>query len=148
MDRQRTGDLPFVFEPGFGFERYVEYILDVPMYFLYRNGTYVDTAGHSFRDFVEARARRHGATAQHSRATRGGRAARPSAGVLRAPTCGWNRALPTLAQGKLAILPGQRPTMDDYEAHLTTAFPEARQGTPQPRPAPEGREAGPRGCCR
>ena len=44
--------LPFVFEDGFGFERYVEYMLDVPMYFVYRNGEYVDALGMSFRDFL------------------------------------------------------------------------------------------------
>jgi len=43
--------LPFVFEPGFGFERYVDYMLDVPMYFVYRDGRYIDVAGKSFRDF-------------------------------------------------------------------------------------------------
>jgi len=52
VDADRTGDLPFVFEDGFGFERYVDYILDVPMYFVYRNGTYIDASGQSFRDFM------------------------------------------------------------------------------------------------
>jgi glutamate--cysteine ligase len=51
-DPDRTGDLPFVFEDGFGFERYVDYALDVPMYFVYRDGVYHDVAGHSFRDFL------------------------------------------------------------------------------------------------
>jgi glutamate--cysteine ligase len=51
-DRDRTGSLPFVFEDGFGFERYVDYILDVPMYFVYRDGRYIDVAGKSFRDFM------------------------------------------------------------------------------------------------
>jgi glutamate--cysteine ligase len=51
-DADRTGLLPFVFEPGFGFERYVDYALDVPMYFLYRQGRYIDVAGASFRDFL------------------------------------------------------------------------------------------------
>ena len=44
--------LPFVFEDGFGFERYVDYVLDVPMYFVYRDGKYIDAAGQSFRDFL------------------------------------------------------------------------------------------------
>lgn len=52
-DPDRTGMLPFVFEDGFGFERYVDYVLDVPMYFVYRNGNYVDASGQSFRDFMK-----------------------------------------------------------------------------------------------
>ncbi len=80
-DPDRCGTLPFVFEDGFGFERYVDYILDVPMYFVGRDGTYIDVAGQSFRDFME---------------------------------------------GKLPGLPGERPTMHDWEDHLTTAFPEVR----------------------
>jgi glutamate--cysteine ligase len=51
-DPDRTGLLPFVFESGMGFERYVDYALDVPMYFVYRNGRYIDAAGASFRDFL------------------------------------------------------------------------------------------------
>ena len=50
-DPARTGILPFVFESGFGYEHYVDYALDVPMYFVYRDGKYIDAAGHSFRDF-------------------------------------------------------------------------------------------------
>ncbi len=52
-DPDRTGMLPFVFEHGFGFERYVDYLLDVPMYFVYRDGKYIDVSGKSFRDFLE-----------------------------------------------------------------------------------------------
>lgn len=51
-DPDRCGMLPFVFEDGFGFERYVDYLLDVPMYFVYRDGRYIDVAGQSFRDFI------------------------------------------------------------------------------------------------
>ncbi|WP_019831013.1 glutamate--cysteine ligase [Sphingomonas sp. PR090111-T3T-6A] len=51
-DPQRTGMLPFVFEDGFGYERYADYMLDVPMYFAYREGRYIDAAGLSFRDFM------------------------------------------------------------------------------------------------
>jgi len=51
-DPDRCGMLPFVFEDGFGFERYVEWMLDVPMYFIYRDGNYIDVAGQSFRDFL------------------------------------------------------------------------------------------------
>ncbi len=101
MDKARTGDLPFVFEPGFGFEqcvpflaacllfgrsapamrRYVDYALGVPMYFVYRDGKYIDATGQSFRDFMD---------------------------------------------GKLPALPGERPTLDDWDSHLTTIFPEVR----------------------
>jgi glutamate--cysteine ligase len=51
-DPQRTGMLPFVFDDGFGYERYVDYMLDVPMYFVFRDGRYIDAAGQSFRDFL------------------------------------------------------------------------------------------------
>ena len=51
-DPHRTGMLDFVFEDGFGYERYVDYLLDVPMYFSYRNGEYIDLAGKSFRAFL------------------------------------------------------------------------------------------------
>ncbi|MEO6093584.1 MAG: glutamate--cysteine ligase [Novosphingobium sp.] len=54
-DPQRTGMLPFVFEDGFGYERYVDYMLDVPMYFVFRDGQYVDVAGSSFRHFIDGR---------------------------------------------------------------------------------------------
>lgn len=52
LDADRTGMLPFVFEDGMGFERYVDYALDVPMYFVYRDGKYIDALGMSFRDFL------------------------------------------------------------------------------------------------
>jgi len=52
-DPDRTGMLDFVFEDGFGYERYVDYLLDVPMYFSYRDGRYVDLAGRSFRRFMD-----------------------------------------------------------------------------------------------
>jgi len=80
-DPDRCGMLPFVFEDGMGFERWVDYLLDVPMYFVYRDGKYLDASGLSFRDYMD---------------------------------------------GKLSILPGQRPTMKDWEDHMTTAFPEVR----------------------
>jgi glutamate--cysteine ligase len=80
-DPHRTGMLPFVFEDGFGYERYADYALDVPMYFVYRNGRYIDAAGLSFRDFLD---------------------------------------------GKLSVLPGEKPTEKDWEDHLSTAFPEVR----------------------
>ena len=54
-DPDRCGILPFVFEDGMGFERYVEHVLDVPMYFVYRDGKYIDAAGQSFRDFLKGR---------------------------------------------------------------------------------------------
>jgi len=80
-DNARTGMLPFAFEPGFGFDRYAEYALDVPMYFVIRKGEYINTAGESFRDFMA---------------------------------------------GKLPQLPGERPTVKDWENHLSTLFPEVR----------------------
>lgn len=80
-DPDRTGLLDFVFEDGFGFERYRDYMLDVPMYFVRRRGEYIDAAGQSFRDFLA---------------------------------------------GKLPAAPGERPTMSDWEDHLSTAFPEVR----------------------
>ncbi len=80
-DPDRTGMLPFVFDEGFGFEQYVDYALDVPMYFVRRRGKYLDASGLSFRDFMD---------------------------------------------GKLAILPGERPAMDDFADHLSTIFPEVR----------------------
>jgi glutamate--cysteine ligase len=52
-DPARTGMLPFVFEDGFGYERYADYALDVPMYFVFRDGKYIDAAGQSFRDFLK-----------------------------------------------------------------------------------------------
>jgi glutamate--cysteine ligase len=56
-DPDRTGMLPFVFDTGFGFERYVDYALDVPMYFVYRDGVYHDVAGESFRAFLRGELR-------------------------------------------------------------------------------------------
>lgn len=53
-DKARTGLIPFAFEDGMGFERYVDYILDVPMYFVYRNG-FIDASGQSFRDFLKGK---------------------------------------------------------------------------------------------
>ncbi|WP_017931593.1 glutamate--cysteine ligase [Robiginitomaculum antarcticum] len=51
-DADRTGMLPFAFDEGFGFEHYVDYALNVPMYFVYRGGTYLDASGKSFKDFL------------------------------------------------------------------------------------------------
>lgn len=80
-DNNRTGMLPFVFDDSFGFEQYVDYALDVPMYFVYRNKKYIDCSGLSFRDFLV---------------------------------------------GKLPAIPGELPTLNDWENHLTTIFPEVR----------------------
>lgn len=55
LDAARTGMLPFVFEDGFGYDRWVDYVLDVPMYFVYRDGTYINALGQSFRDFLNGR---------------------------------------------------------------------------------------------
>jgi glutamate--cysteine ligase len=54
-DPDRCGILPFVFEDGMGFERYAEHVLDTPMYFVYRDGRYIDASGQSFRDFMGGR---------------------------------------------------------------------------------------------
>jgi glutamate--cysteine ligase len=54
-DPARSGIPAAFFEDGFGFERYVEWVLDVPMYFVHRNGRYIDLAGRSFRDFIAGR---------------------------------------------------------------------------------------------
>jgi glutamate--cysteine ligase len=51
-DPDRCGMIPFVFEDGFGFERYADYMLDVPMYFVYRDGKYIDASGQSFKDYL------------------------------------------------------------------------------------------------
>ncbi len=83
-DPDRTGMLPFAFADDFGYAAYARYALDVPMYFVYRNGRYIDVAGRSFRDFLA---------------------------------------------GKLPELPGERPTIKDWEDHLSTLFPEVRLKT-------------------
>lgn len=83
-DADRTGMLPFAFEEGFGFEQYIDYAIDVPMYFIYRGGEYLDASGKSFRDFLD---------------------------------------------GKLDILPGEKPMMSDFDDHLSTIFPEVRLKT-------------------
>ena len=84
VDKDRQGMLPFVFNENFGFERYVDYILDVPMYFVYRDGKYIDASGQSFRDFLK---------------------------------------------GELPALPNTKPTLKDWEDHMSTAFPEVRLKT-------------------
>lgn len=80
-DDARTGMLPFAFEDGFGFERYADYALDVPMYFVIRDKKYINVAGENFRNFLE---------------------------------------------GRLPQLPGEKPTIKDWEDHLSTIFPEVR----------------------
>ncbi len=55
LDPDRTGMLPFVFDEGFGFEAWADYALDVPMYFVYRHGRYIDALGQSFRDFLKGK---------------------------------------------------------------------------------------------
>ena len=83
-DNDRSGMLPFVFEDGMGFERYIDYALDVPMYFVHRKGIYLDASGKSFRDFLA---------------------------------------------GNLDVVPGERPTLSDFDDHLSTIFPEVRLKT-------------------
>lgn len=53
LDDSRTGMLPFAFDEGFGFQAYVDWVLDVPMYFVYRDGKYINALGQSFRDFLK-----------------------------------------------------------------------------------------------
>lgn len=53
LDDARTGMLPFVFDEGMSYQRYVDWVLDVPMYFVYRDGRYIDARGQSFRDFLD-----------------------------------------------------------------------------------------------
>ncbi|WBU60508.1 glutamate--cysteine ligase [Paracoccus albus] len=55
LDPARTGMLPFVFEEGFGYDQWVDYVLDVPMYFVYRDGKYINALGQSFRDFMQGK---------------------------------------------------------------------------------------------
>ena len=80
-DPARTGIPSFIFEDGMGYERYVDWALDVPMYFVVRTGRYHKVEGATFRDFLA---------------------------------------------GRLPGMPGVRPTLDDWEGHLTTLFPEVR----------------------
>ena len=80
-DADRCGLPGFVFEPGMGYERYVEYVLDTPMYSVQQGGAHLDLTGQSFRDFL---------------------------------------------QGRLRGLPGERPTLADWKAHLNTLMPEVR----------------------
>ncbi len=80
-DPDRTGFIPAALNDGFSFEAYVDWALDVPMYFLRRDGRFLDVAGRSFRDFLE---------------------------------------------GKLPGFEGERPSLGDWEDHLSTLFPEAR----------------------
>jgi glutamate--cysteine ligase len=80
-DSDRCGILPFAFDDGMGFERYVDYALDVPLYFVKRKGHYINVAGRSFRTFLK---------------------------------------------GNLPELKGQKPTLNDWNDHLTTLFPEVR----------------------
>jgi glutamate--cysteine ligase len=54
LDNARTGMLPFAFDGDFGFQAYVDWVLDVPMYFVYRDGQYINALGQSFRDFLRA----------------------------------------------------------------------------------------------
>ncbi|SFO12847.1 glutamate--cysteine ligase [Cohaesibacter marisflavi] len=81
-DKDRTGMLPFAFEEGFGYEQYVDWALDVPMYFITRDHTYYDMTGLTFREYLGGK-RKDG-------------------------------------------MPDTEPTLQDWEDHLTTVFPEVR----------------------
>ena len=65
-DNARAGMLPFAFEDGMGFERYVDYALDVPMYFVKREDEYIDVSGLSFRDLLDGQAARPRQSARHA----------------------------------------------------------------------------------
>lgn len=80
-DPDRTGMLPFVFDGEMSYEKYVDYALKVPMYFIYRDGNYLDVSGLSFESFLN---------------------------------------------GNLEQLPNEKPSLTDWENHLTTIFPEVR----------------------
>jgi len=80
-DADRTGIPACVFNEDFGFAAWTEWVLDVPMYFIMRDGHYIDCAGESFRAFLE---------------------------------------------GKLPQLMGQLPTLEDWELHTSTVFPDVR----------------------
>ncbi|MDX8408318.1 MAG: glutamate--cysteine ligase [Mariprofundaceae bacterium] len=80
-DAMRTGVPACVFGDNFGFDAYTDWALDAPMYFVIRDGQYIDCSGASFRDFLK---------------------------------------------GKLAQLPGELPSMDDWELHISTLFPDVR----------------------
>ncbi|WP_321397591.1 glutamate--cysteine ligase [Emcibacter sp.] len=80
-DPDRCGMLPFVFDEAMGYEAYVDHVLNVPMYFVYRDGKYIDASGQSFRDFIK---------------------------------------------GELPAYPGHVATMQDWEDHMSTLFPEVR----------------------
>ena len=80
-DPDRTGILTFIFDDGMSYEQYVDYAMKVPMYFIYRNGEYINLTGHTFDDFIN---------------------------------------------GRIEEVKDFYPTIDDWELHLTTIFPEAR----------------------
>ena len=54
-DPDRTGVPGIVFDPNFGYEAWLNYILQVPMYFIYREGKYIDVSGQSFKDFMDGK---------------------------------------------------------------------------------------------
>ena len=80
-DNSRCGFLPFVYDESFSFERYVDYLLDVPMYFIIRKKKYIDLSGHSFKKFL---------------------------------------------QGRIKKISNEIPNIEDWNNHITTAFPEVR----------------------
>jgi glutamate--cysteine ligase len=55
VDRDRSGPIPFVFEDGFGYERYAEWAIHVPMYFVKRGDSYIDVTPQTFADFMDGR---------------------------------------------------------------------------------------------
>ncbi len=80
-DPARTGMIPWAFEDGMGFERYTDYALDIPMYFFYRDGKYLNATQGTFRQFMA---------------------------------------------GEHPQYKGEKPSLIDWENHLSTLFPEVR----------------------
>ncbi|KAK4802294.1 hypothetical protein SAY86_000497 [Trapa natans] len=124
-DNNRTGILPFVFDETFGlkcrFEQYVDYALDAPMYFVYRNKKYIDCTGMSFRVWTYLLL---SSNSIHS-----------SFSVLlycihrESCVCSIIQLIVVLQDfmaGKLPPIPGEFPNLNDWENHLTTIFPEVR----------------------
>ena len=52
-DKKRCGILPFIYDNSFSFERYVDYLLDIPMYFIIRDNEYINMTKYTFRNFLE-----------------------------------------------------------------------------------------------
>jgi glutamate--cysteine ligase len=101
-DPDRSGMLPWAFEAGMGFEAYVDYALEVPMYFVKRGDRYIDVAGQSFRDLMAGRLDPLPIPSPHSRSKTGVNALSPGEGTVGGAT------------------------IADWANHVSTIFPEVR----------------------